>query len=45
MIGRLSYFLLTSAFLPDLPLTLLKPPGFGNFHKKKRQFSVALPTP
>jgi len=26
-------------------LTLLEPPGFGDFRKKKQQFSVALPTP
>jgi len=26
-------------------LTLLKLTGFGDFRKKKQQFSVALPTP
>jgi len=26
-------------------LTLLEPPGFGDFRKKTQQFSVALPTP
>jgi len=26
-------------------LTLLEPPGFGNFRKKNQQFLVALPTP
>jgi len=36
MIGCLCYFLLMSAFLPDLPLTLWRPLGFGDFWKKKR---------
>jgi len=35
MIGCLRYFLLTSAFLPDLPVTLWRPAAFGDFRKKK----------
>ena len=35
VIGCLCYFLLTSAFLPDLPLTPWHPLGFSDFHKKK----------
>jgi len=34
MIGCLRYFLLTSAFLPDLPVTLWRPAAFGDFRKK-----------
>jgi len=29
----------------NFTLTLLEPPGFGDFRKKKQQFLVGLPTP
>ena len=36
---------LNATFTFGKSLTLLEPPGFGDFGKKKQQVSVALPTP